>query len=88
MNGVPMEQIVKYARVGRFKIDEKYPEPHRDENGKIMIENCLLYDQDCEIYSPEMIYKMAQRGRYNLSHEELIKERQRIEEDNKRKYYK
>lgn len=66
MNGVPMNQIVKYAREGRYKLNEKPREPHRDENGRIKIENKLLYDKDCGIYSPQMIQKMAERGRYNM----------------------
>ena len=88
MNGVPMDQIIEYAREGRYIVKEKYPEPHRDENGRIMIENCLLYEKDCKIYSPQMIQKMAERGRYNLNPEALAKEIKRIEEEQERKYGK
>jgi len=86
MNGVPMDQIIKNARAGRYKVTEKHPEPHRDKDGRIMIENCLLYDRDCEIYSPQMIQKMAERGRYNLTPEELEVERKRLDEKYERLY--
>ena len=88
INGVPMDQIIKYAREGRYIVKEKYPEPHRDENGRIVIENCLLYDKDCKIYSPQMIHKMAERGRYNLDPEALAREIKRIEAEQERKFRK
>ena len=55
-----------------------YPEPHRGKDGKIIIENCLLYDQDLKQYGAYQTMKWAEQGRYNLEGEALKKEQERI----------
>ena len=42
MNGMSEKEIIKNAEKGRYIVKEKYPEPHRNEYGQIMIENCKL----------------------------------------------
>lgn len=81
-NGVSIEQRMKNLENGKYILKEKYPEPHRDKNGKIIIENCLLYNQDLERYGAYQVYKWAEQGRYNLEGEALKKENERI----KKKY--
>lgn len=79
MNGVSVEQCVKYAQQGRYKLVNKYPEPHRDpQTGKIVIENCRLYKEDLKNYGAVQTYKWVEQGKYNLTPEELEKEKERI----------
>lgn len=83
MNGVSAEQRMKNVKNGRYKLVENYPEPHRDPvNGKIIIENCKLYDEDLSRYGAVQTMKWVKQGKYNLSPEELKKEEERI----KKKY--
>lgn len=78
INGVPVEQRVKNAESGKYKLKEAYPSPHRDVNGKIIIENSLLFEKDKKNYGVVQAYKWAEQGRYNLSSQELKKEQERI----------
>ena len=50
INGVSAEQRMKNLKNGKYKSVETYLEPHRDINGKIIIENNLLYNEDLEKY--------------------------------------
>ena len=60
-----------------------YPEPHRDPvDGKIVIENCKLYEEDLFNYGAVQVGKWIKQGKYNLTPEELKKEQERI----KKKY--
>lgn len=79
-DGVPMKQVMKNLENGKYKMTEKYPEPHRDKNGKIIIENCKLFDEDMEKYGTIQTYKWVDQGKYNLEGEALEVERQRIKE--------
>lgn len=82
MNGVPIEKRMKYLKQGRYRLTETHPEPHRDpKTGKIVIENCKLHDQDLRDYGAYMVHKWAEEGRYNLTPEELEKERERIHKE-------
>lgn len=81
-NGVPIEQRMKNLENGKYKITEKYPEPHRDSNGEIIIENSQLYYDDCKNYGAYQAKQWVKQGKYNLSQEELEKEKDRI----KKKY--
>lgn len=81
-NGVSIEQRMKNLENGKYILKEKYPEPHRDKDGKIIIENCLLYNEDLRIHGAYQTYKWAEQGRYNLEGEALKKENERI----KKKY--
>ena len=78
MNGISAEQRMKNVKNGKYKSTETYPEPHRDVNGKIVIENCLLYDKDLEEYGAVQTMKWVRQGKYNLNSEELEKEHKRI----------
>lgn len=79
MNGMSVEERMKNLRNGRYKITETYPEPHRDaKTGKIIIENSLLYNEDCKKYGAYQAHKWVKQGKYNLSPEELKKEEERI----------
>jgi hypothetical protein len=78
-DGVPQEQRMKYVRDGRYKQTTNYPEPHRNpETGKIMIENCKLYNEDLIKYGAVQTKKWVEQGKYNLEGEELQKENERI----------
>lgn len=79
MNGATVNQCVKNAQNGKYKLVDKYPEPHRDlETGKIVIENSLLYKEDLKKYGAVQTYKWVEQGKYNLTPEELKKEEERI----------
>lgn len=78
MNGVSVEQRMKNLKNGKYKLVENYPEPHRDENGKIIIENCKLYHEDVRNYGAVQAQKWVKQGKYNLTPEELEKEKERI----------
>ena len=86
ISGVPYEQIQQNIKNGKYKLTEpqtkvEYPEPHRDPvDGKIIIENCTLYNQDVMKYSGYQIMEWAKQGRYNLMAEELEKERKKHKE--------
>ena len=82
MNGMSIEQRMKGVENGRYKLTEKYPEPHRDPvTGKIVIENCKLHERDLRDYGAYQTYKWAEQGKYNLTPEELEKERERIKKE-------
>ena len=59
-------------------LPEWYQAPHRDENGKIIIENSQLYYDDCNKYGGYQASKWVQQGKYNLTPEELEKENERL----------
>lgn len=83
MSGMPIEERLKNVRNGRYKLIETHPKPHRDSRtGKIIIENCSLYNQDLQNYSVSQVYKWVEQGRYNLDGEALKQEQERI----KKKY--
>lgn len=78
MNDVSVEERMKNLKNGKYKLTETYPEPHRDTDGKIIIENCKLYDSDLKKYGAVQTYKWIEQGKYNLTSEELKKENERI----------
>lgn len=86
MNGVSAEQRMKNVKNGRYKLVENYPEPHRDKNGKIIIENSKLYKEDLMKYGAVQAQKWVKQGKYNLSPEELEKERERIKKEMEKLY--
>lgn len=78
MSGVSVEQRMKNLKNGKYKLTEAYPEPHRDPvDGKIVIENCTLYNDDLFKYGAVQTMKWVKQGKYNLTPEELKKERER-----------
>ena len=81
MNGVSPQQLSKNLRNGKYKLTENYPEPHRDENGKIIIENYKLYNEDVKNHGAYQAHKWVQQGKYNLTPEELEKQHEEFERD-------
>lgn len=79
MNGMSEKEIIKNAERGRYIVTKKYPEPHRNEHGQIMIENCQLWNEDLKKYGSVQTMKWAKQGKYNLEGEALKKEQERIE---------
>lgn len=78
-DGVPIEQRMKNLENGKYKLVEKYPEPHRDPvSGKIIIENSELYHKDILNYGAYQAQQWVKQGKYNLTPEELKKEYARI----------
>ncbi|MBP3399611.1 MAG: hypothetical protein J6K75_07635, partial [Erysipelotrichaceae bacterium] len=75
------EQRMRNLKNGKYKSVNTYPEPHRDSNGKIIIENNLLYKQDLLKYGGAQTMKWVKQGKYNLSPEELKKEHERIKKE-------
>lgn len=83
INGVPYEKRMKNLKNGKYRLTEKYPEPHRNpKTGKIVIENCLLYNSDVREYGAYQASKWAEQGKYNLTQEELENEIERIKKEN------
>lgn len=78
MDGISVEQRMENLKNGKYKLTETYPEPHRDENGKIIIENSQLYNEDIKNYGAYQAMKWVKQGKYNLTPEELKKEEERI----------
>jgi hypothetical protein len=86
MDGMSIEERLENVKKGRYKMTKTYPEPHRGEDGRIVIENCKLFNEDKKKYGIEQAYKWVKQGRYNLEPEELEKERERIREEFKKLY--
>ena len=82
MNGVSVEQRMKNLKNGKYKLTETYPEPHRDPvSGKIVIENETLYHEDVKKYGAYQAQQWVKQGKYNLTPEELKKERERYKKE-------
>ena len=80
-SGVSVEQRMRNVKNGKYRLTEKYPEPHRDPiTGKIIIENSLLYRDDLLKYGSCQTMKWVEQGKYDLTPEELEKEHRRIRE--------
>lgn len=79
MNGVPMEQIMKNVKNGKYVVTEVYPEPHKNERGQIIIENSKLYYDDIKNYGALQAQQWVKQGKYNLSPEELKKQQEEYE---------
>lgn len=79
MNGVPIEQRMKNLENGKYKMSNVHPEPHRDPmSGKIVIENTKLYYEDAAKYGAYKAQQWVKQGKYNLTQEEMKKEKERI----------
>lgn len=77
MNGVSAEERMRNVKNGRYKMTQTYPEPHRDPvDGKIVIENCSLYKEDVKNYGAYQAQQWVKQGKYNLTPEELEKQRE------------
>ena len=77
ISGISEKEFNRNLSNGKYKITETYPEPHREpETGKIIIENCRLYYADVKKYGAVQAQKWVKQGKYNLTPEELEKERE------------
>ena len=82
MSGMSAEQRMKNVKNGKYKLTETCPEPHRDpETGKIIIENCDLWRKDLREYGAYQVSKWVKQGKYNLTPEELKKQREKFEKE-------
>lgn len=91
LNGVPPKQRMKNLEEGKYIApicpEPVYPEPHRDPTtGKIIIENCELYNEDCSKYGAYQADIWMKQGKYNLTPEELKKEEARLKAKYERLY--
>jgi hypothetical protein len=79
MNGMSVKEQIKNAEKGRYILTEKYPESHRNpKTGQIIIENSPLWREDLAKYGAYQTSKWVKQGKYNLTPEELEKERERL----------
>ena len=78
MSGMSQKELMRNVRNGKYRQSITYPEPHRDEKGKIIIENSQLYYDDVKQYGAYQAQQWVKQGKYNLTREELEKERERI----------
>lgn len=74
MAGISEKEFSKNLANGKYKLTETYPEPHRMEDGRIIIENCKLYNEDVKKYGVVQAHKWMRQGKYNLTPEELKKQ--------------
>ena len=82
MRGISEKEFSRNLANGRYRLTQTYPEPHRDpKTGKIIIENCQLYDEDLKQYGAVQTMKWVRQGKYNLTPKELAKERARIRKE-------
>ena len=83
MNGVSAEQRLRYAKQSRYyipkSVTEAYPNPNRDEKGKIIIENSTLYHDDVNNHGAYNAQQWVDQGKYNLTTEEMKIEHARIQ---------
>ena len=81
LDGISIEHRMENVKNGKYRMNEvpivKYPEPHRTADGRIIIENNLLYKEDLRNYGAYQTYKWVEQGKYNLTSEELKKEHER-----------
>ena len=79
MDGISVNQRLKNLENGKYKLSESSAKPHRDPvSGKIVIENCGLYNRDLMNYGAVQTMRWVEQGKYNLTQEELKKENERI----------
>ena len=86
MNGISEKEFARNLANGKYKVTETYPEPHRMEDGRIIIENYELYKEDCRKYGVPQAHKWMRQGKYNLTPEELKKQKEKFDKDMERLY--
>ena len=86
MSGISSREFSRNLANGKYKLTKTYPEPHRDERDRIIIENYKLYREDIDKYGIAKAHEWKMQGKYNLTPEELKKEEERIEADFERLY--
>lgn len=78
-NGISDKELWKNIRNGKYIVHENYSAPPMDDDGHVIIQNNILYEEDCKKYGWIEARFMAKKGKYNLSQEELEKEKRRID---------
>ena len=63
-----------------------YPEPHRDERGRIIIDNYKLYREDIDKHGIAKAHEWKMQGKYNLPPEEVKKIEEEVIESLRRIY--
>lgn len=81
MNNISEKEFSRNLANGKYKVTETYPEPHRMEDGRIIIENCKLYNEDVRKYGAYQAHEWMRQGKYNLTPEELEKEHERFNKE-------
>ena len=81
MSGISEKEFARNLANGKYKLTETYPEPHRMEDGRIIIENYELYKEDCNKYGVPQAHKWMRQGKYNLTSEELKKQKEKFDKD-------
>lgn len=81
MSGISEKEFARNLANGKYKLTETYPEPHRMEDGRIIIENYELYKEDCKKYGVPQAHKWMRQGKYNLTPEELKKQKEKFDKD-------
>lgn len=77
LSGVSHDERMKNMYAGKYVLEEIHTEPHRDKDGRIIIENDELFYRDCDEYGAEQAYKWVNQGKYNLTTQELLDKRKR-----------
>lgn len=82
--GISDREFARNLANGKYIVTDTYPEPHRMEDGRIIIENYELYREDCRKFGVPQAHEWMRQGKYNLTEEKL---REREEDFNKRMEY-
>ena len=85
-NGVSPKEQIERAKNGRYKATKDNDKAHRDAFGKVVIENSDLYYDDMMNYDAMLVREWMEQGKYNLTKEELEKQKKEIEESFERLY--
>lgn len=86
MAGISEKEFARNLANGKYKVTGTYPEPHRMEDGRIIIENYELYKEDCRKYGVPQAHKWMRQGKYNLTPEELQKQKEKFDKGMERLY--
>lgn len=81
INNISEKDFARNLASGKYKVTKTYPEPHRMEDGRIIIENCKLYNEDVRKYGAAKAHEWMRQGKYNLTPEELEKEHERFDRE-------
>ena len=76
MSGISSREFSRNLANGKYKLTKTYPEPHRDESGRIIIENYKLYREDIDKYGIAKAHEWKMQGKYNLAPEDLEKQKE------------
>ena len=77
LNGVSQEQRTDKMCAGIYQ--RNIQSPHKDINHNIIVDDSQAFENDKAIYG-SVAYEWAREGKYNLSDEAMITEKQRIDD--------